>query len=69
MQAANDLKSFEEKFPESERFDITTIGESEIKSYYPDYYYQIKKQYAYPIRGMFLEDIIEFKLKTTFKDF
>ncbi len=68
LQTANDLKSIQIQFPESERFDISNIGESGIKSYYPEYYYRIEKQYAYPIRGMFLEELIEFRLRTTFKD-
>ena len=68
LQTANDLKSIGVEFPETERFDISNIGESGIKSYYPNYYYRVEKQYAYPIRGMFLEELIEFRLRTTFKD-
>jgi len=68
LETANKLKSIKVEFPETERFDISNIGESGIKSYYPDYYYRIEKQYAYPIRGMFLEQLIEFRIKTTFKD-
>jgi hypothetical protein len=68
LQAADDLNSVKVEFPESERFDITNMGESAIKSYYPNYYYRIEKQYAYPIRGMFLSELIEFRIRTTFKD-
>ena len=68
LEEANNLKSFRVSFPETERFDISKIGESVLKRYYPNYYYRVEKQYAYPIRGMFLEQLIEFRLKTTFKD-
>ncbi len=68
LETANDLKSIEVEFPESERFDISNLGEDGIKGYYPDYYYRVEKQYAYPVRGMFLEELIEFRLRTTFKD-
>jgi len=68
LEEANNLKSIKVNFPESERFDIRNIGDRGIKSYYPNYYYRVGKQYAYPIRGMFLEQLIMFRLKTTFKD-
>jgi len=68
LQIADDLRSFEVEFPLSEKFNISGIGESGIDSYFPNYYYRIEKQYAYPIRGMFLEELIEFRLRTTFKD-
>lgn len=68
LESANNLNSIKMKFPKNERFNISNISEIGIKSYYPNNYYRIEKQYAYPIRAMFLEELIEFRLRTTFKD-
>src|SRR5690606_26449522 len=68
LEAANELKSFNTKFPEDHKFNIKGLSEDGIKMYYPENYYKIENNYAYPIRRMFIEELIKFRLNTTFKD-
>lgn len=61
LEVANELETFEIKFPKSEKYNTKDIG---VKGEY----YQIKGKYAYPVKGMFLDEIIEFRLRTIFKN-
>ena len=68
LEIANELKSFKTKFPENYKFNIEGLSEDGIKMYYPEAYYKIENNYAYPIRGMFIEELIKYRVNTTFKD-
>lgn len=68
LETANELKSFSAKFPDSHKFNIEGLSEDALKMYYPENYYKIEKKYAYPIRGMLIEELIKYRIKTAFKD-
>lgn len=68
LETANELKSFSTKFPENQKFNIEGLSQDGLKLYYPENYYRIEKNYAYPIRGMFIEELIKYRINTTFKD-
>ena len=68
LESANELKSFNTEFPKDHKFNIKGLSKDGIKMYYPESYYKIEDEYAYPIRGMFIEELIKFRLNTTFKD-
>ncbi|WP_299768374.1 hypothetical protein [uncultured Dokdonia sp.] len=60
LPIANELETFEIEFPKSEKYNSNNVG---VRGGY----YEIDGQFAYPVKGMFLEEIIEFRLRTTFK--
>ncbi len=68
QDVANQLESFSAKFPEDQKFYVESLSEDGKKMRYPAFYYKIENNYAYPIRGMFLYELVKYRIKTTFKD-
>jgi hypothetical protein len=50
------------------KFPIGHLSKESIQNYYPNEFYKIEDSIAYPIRGISLEELINFRLKTTFRD-
>nr|WP_314496872.1 hypothetical protein [uncultured Chryseobacterium sp.] len=52
----------------SERFNTENLDNTALQSLYPRTHYKREKKFAYPIKGVYLYDLINYRLKTTFKN-
>lgn len=52
----------------NEKFDIKGLSQEAVKSYYPKEFYKIENGFAYPIKGIYLYELMNYRLKTTFKN-
>lgn len=51
-----------------EKFNVKNLNKDLIKIYYPRRFYKIKNGFAIPIRGFYLDELINYRLQTSFKD-
>lgn len=49
------------QFPDSVRFDISKLTQATIQELYPSPFYKIQGQYAIPVMGSYVEDLIAVK--------
>ena len=52
----------------TEKFSLFNLNTNVINIYYPQNFYKIENNYAIPIIGIYLYELINFRLNTTFKD-
>ena len=52
----------------NERFNVSHLNDDSRQRYYPKLFYKIENHIAMPIRGIYLSELINYRLKTTFKD-
>lgn len=52
----------------NERFDISHLSKDFIKTHYPSKFYKVENNFAIPIKGIYLYEQTNYRLKTTFKD-
>lgn len=52
----------------NEKFNIKDMSKETVESYYPKEFYKVENDFAYPIKGIYLYELINYRLKTTFKD-
>lgn len=52
----------------NETFNVSHLNDDSRERYYPKYFYKIKNNIATPIKGIFLNELINYRLKTNFKD-
>lgn len=51
-----------------EKYDVSHLNPEAIKMYYPPKFYKIENNFAIPIKGIYLNQLINYRLSTTFKD-
>lgn len=51
-----------------EKYDVSHLDAEAIKMYYPPKFYKIENNFAIPIKGIYLNRLINYRLSTTFKD-
>ena len=52
----------------TEKFSLFNLNTNVINIYYPQNFYKIENNYAIPTKGIYLYELINFRLNTTFKD-
>lgn len=52
----------------NERFDISHLSKDFIKIHYPSRFYKVENNFAIPIKGIYLYQQTNYRLKTTFKN-
>ncbi|MCI3938952.1 hypothetical protein MQX03_17265 [Chryseobacterium aahli] len=52
----------------NERFDISHLSKDGVKIHYPSQFYKVENNFAIPIKGIYLYEQTNYRLKTTFKD-
>ena len=53
---------------ENEKYNLQNLSKETIKAYYPKEFYKIKGKTAFPIKGIYLNELFNFRLKSMFKD-
>lgn len=66
--ANRNLTGFKINFT-SDKYEISHLNKEVVKIYYPSKFYKIENNFAIPKRGIYLEQQINYRLQTTFKDF
>ena len=61
------LKGFNVDLSE-EKFNLSNLNNDVINIYYPKQFYKIENNNAIPIKGIYLYELINYRLNTTFKD-
>ncbi|MNU12025.1 hypothetical protein D3C71_00460 [compost metagenome] len=61
------LTSFDKIFS-NKKYDVSNLNSDVIKIYYPYQFYKIENKFAIPIKGIYLNELINYRLQTTFKD-
>lgn len=65
--AKENIKSFKANL-KNEKFNLTNLNSEVRKISYPEEFYAIKNNFAFPIKGLYLNELIHYRLKTSFKD-
>ncbi|MGC5746302.1 hypothetical protein [Chryseobacterium sp. NFX27] len=65
--AKENIKGFKANFKD-EKFNLNNLSPEVRKVYYPGEFYEIKNNFAIPIKGVYLNELINYRLKTSFKD-
>ena len=52
----------------NEKYNLQNLSKETIKAYYPKEFYKIKGKTAFPIKGIYLNELFNFRLKSMFKD-
>ena len=65
--AKENIKGFVTNF-KNEKFDLKNLNSDVIKIYYPRKFYKIQNDFAIPTKGIYLDELIKYRLHTTFKD-
>lgn len=53
---------------ENEKYFLQNLSKETIKEYYPKEFYKIKGDVAYPIKGIYLNELLNYRLKSMFRD-
>lgn len=53
---------------ENEKYNLQNLSKEIIKSNYPKEFYKIKGKTAFPIKGIYLDELLNYRLKSMFKD-
>lgn len=61
------MTGFDKTFSE-EKYDVSNLNSEGIKMYYPSQFYKIENNFAIPIKAIYLNRLINYRLFTTFKD-
>ncbi|WP_131701449.1 hypothetical protein [Chryseobacterium sp. FH2] len=64
---AKNIKGFKTNF-RNEKFNLKNLNTNVRKIYYPRGFYKIKNNFATPIKGIYLDELINYRLQTTFKN-
>lgn len=65
--AKENIKGFKASF-KNEEFNLKNLSPEVIKIYYPGEFYEIKNNFSIPIKGVYLDELIHYRLKTSFKN-
>lgn len=65
--AEENIKGFRTNF-ENEKFNLKNLNSEVRKIYYPRKFYKTKNNFAIPTKGVYLDELINYRLETTFKD-
>ena len=65
--AKENIKGFKTSF-KNKKFNLKNLSPEVTKIYYPEEFYEIKNNFAIPIKGIQLNELIHYRLKTSFKD-
>ncbi|HEX7869189.1 MAG TPA: hypothetical protein VF455_03665 [Chryseobacterium sp.] len=57
-----------DKTSSEEKYDVSNLNSEGIKMYYPSQFYKIENNFAIPIKAIYLNRLINYRLFTTFKD-
>lgn len=66
-QTLENMTGFDRTFSE-EKYDVSQLNPDVIKKYYPPKFYKIENNFAIPVKGIYLNQLINYRLVTTFKD-
>lgn len=61
------MTGFDKTFSD-EKYDVSNLNSEGIKMYYPSQFYKIENNFAIPIKAIYLNRLINYRLSTTFKD-
>lgn len=61
------MTSFDKTFS-NEKYDVSQLNSDAVKKYYPKKFYKIENNFAIPIKGIYLNQLTNYRLSTTFKD-
>lgn len=65
--AVKNVKGFDTHF-ENEKFDIKKLNPEVINVYYPKEFYKIENNFAIPTKGIYMDELINYRINTSFKD-
>lgn len=65
--AVKNIKGFEVNF-ENEKYSLKNLNPDVVKIHYPEKFYKITNDTAIPIKGIYFNELIKLRLKTSFKD-
>ncbi len=65
--AKENIKGFKTNL-KNEKFNLKNLDPEVRKIYYPEEFYAIKNNFALPIKALYLNELISYRLKTSFKD-
>lgn len=66
-ETLENMTGFDKTFSE-EKYDVSQLNPDAIKKYYPLKFYKIENNFAIPVKGIYLYQLINYRLTTTFKD-
>ncbi|MGD1319312.1 hypothetical protein [Chryseobacterium sp. 2R14A] len=66
-ETIQNMTGFDRTFSD-EKDDVSHLNPEAIKMYYPPKFYKIENNFAIPIKGIYLNQLINYRLSTTFKD-
>ncbi|MFL9835332.1 hypothetical protein [Chryseobacterium terrae] len=67
LQTIQNMTAFDANFS-NEKFDISHLDDANVKMYYNSKFYKIEGNYAIPVKGIYLNQLINYRLHTTFKN-
>ena len=53
---------------ENEKYNLENWNKETIRAHYPKEFYKIKGKTAFPIKGIYLNELLNYRLKSVFKD-
>ena len=66
-ETLENMTGFDKTFSEV-KYDVSQLNPDTIKKYYPPKFYKIENNFAIPIKAIYLNRLINYRLFTTFKD-